>query len=436
MESLFLMELENQPCSNRLLKVRLARKWLETGEDDSVLGLNLIMNDQYDNRMHCWIPSPIFVEMDKAFVKGGLYSIGNFLITPYTGKYRCFEAGLHIVFTITTVISPLIEPFYVVGIIEDVKYPQIVSNRNNNQQIIRDFVITDLVDCVKVRFWDQFALHFDTLFSEATVRPIIITTISSCKMNRNNYSGVTTLTNMPATSIHMNSNCPRAETLRNSSKREGQDDNNVDDEYESGRHESLEKSLTNLNIGISKILRKVGELSCSYKEFAENFELEQKYLRDELKMLSSKREGQDDNNVDDEYESGRHESLEKSLTNLNIGISKILRKVGELSCSYKEFAENFELEQKYLRDELKMLSSKREGQDDNNADDEYESGRHEALEKSLTNLNIGISKILRKVGELNCSYKEFAENFELEQKYLRDELKMLRSTADHLKKYI
>ena len=61
--------------------------------------------------MHCWIPSPIFVEMDKAFVKGGLYAIGNFLITPYTGKYRCFEAGLHIVFTINTVISLLIEPF-------------------------------------------------------------------------------------------------------------------------------------------------------------------------------------------------------------------------------------------------------------------------------------------------------------------------------------
>ncbi|KAL1823394.1 hypothetical protein ACET3Z_010172 [Daucus carota] len=249
--------------------------------------------------------------MDKAFVKGGLYAIGNFLITPYTGKYRCFEAGLHIVFTITTVISPLIEPFCsiaeevfnftnlknipaalehdshlidVVGIIEDVKYPQIVSNRNNNQQIYRDFVITDLVDSVKVRFWDHFALHFDTLYNEATVRPVIIT-ISSCKMNRNNYSGVTTLTNMPATSIHMNGNCPRAATLRHSSKPEGFDDNNADDEYESGRHEALEKSLTNLNIGISKILRKVGELSCSYKEFAENLELEQKYLRDELKML-------------------------------------------------------------------------------------------------------------------------------------------------------
>ncbi|WOH15013.1 hypothetical protein DCAR_0934543 [Daucus carota subsp. sativus] len=235
MESLFLMELENQPCSNRLLKVRLARKWLETGEDDFVLGLNLIMNDQYN--------IPAALEHD----------------------------------------SNLID---VVGIIEDVKYPQIVSNRNNNQQIFRDFVITDLGDCVKVRFWDHFALHFDTLFSEATVRPVIIT-ISSCKMNRNNYSGVTTLTNMPATSIHMNGNCPRAETLRNSSKPEGQDDNNADDEYESGRQEALEKSLTNLNIGISKILRKVGELSCSYKEFAENFELEQKYLRDELKMLRS-----------------------------------------------------------------------------------------------------------------------------------------------------
>ena len=46
MESLFLMELENEPCTDRVIKVRLARKWLETEEDGSVVGLNLILNEQ------------------------------------------------------------------------------------------------------------------------------------------------------------------------------------------------------------------------------------------------------------------------------------------------------------------------------------------------------------------------------------------------------
>ncbi|KAL1811305.1 hypothetical protein ACET3Z_021370 [Daucus carota] len=212
MESLFLMELENEPCTDRVIRVRLAWKWLETEDDGSVVGLNLILNEQSGNRMHCWVPSPLFLDLDKAFVKGGLYVIRNFLIIPYTVKYRCFEAGLHLVLTTTSVVLPSWSND-VVGIIEDVKYPQIISNRKNNQQIYRDFVITDLVESVKVRFWDQFALHFDNLLNEASVRPVIII-ISSCKMNRNNYNGVTTLTNMPATIISMNGNCSRVDDLR------------------------------------------------------------------------------------------------------------------------------------------------------------------------------------------------------------------------------
>ena len=59
--------------------------------------------------MHCWVPSPLFLDLDKAFVKGGLYVIRNFLIIPYTVKYRCFEAGLHLVLTTTSVVLPVME---------------------------------------------------------------------------------------------------------------------------------------------------------------------------------------------------------------------------------------------------------------------------------------------------------------------------------------
>ncbi|WOH04029.1 hypothetical protein DCAR_0623434 [Daucus carota subsp. sativus] len=199
MESLFLMELENEPCTDRVIRVRLAWKWLETEDDGSVVGLNLILNEQ--SMFRSWFA----------------FSTHNY--------FRCFAVmeqwcsipeeifGFFNLKNIPAALEQDSNLIDVVGIIEDVKYPQIISNRKNNQQIYRDFVITDLVESVKVRFWDQFALHFDNLLNEASVRPVIII-ISSCKMNRNNYNGVTTLTNMPATIISMNGNCSRVDDLR------------------------------------------------------------------------------------------------------------------------------------------------------------------------------------------------------------------------------
>lgn len=66
---------------------------------------------------------------------------------------------------------------------------------------------------VTVLFWDNFAKSFHYALSQAdTFPPAII--ISCACLKRNNYSGITHLSNVPATVFYINPNCERVDTLR------------------------------------------------------------------------------------------------------------------------------------------------------------------------------------------------------------------------------
>lgn len=136
-----------------------------------------------------------------------------------------------------------------VGIIQSVKNWQYVTNERLEGSSYVDFKITDLmyVSCcrsnliiflknffkffmlfrkcsfrifpillskkVQVRLWDDFAKEFHKSLSEANVFPAVII-LSSAKANRNNYTGISTLTNVSATAFYINGNCESIDKLR------------------------------------------------------------------------------------------------------------------------------------------------------------------------------------------------------------------------------
>ncbi|KAK1404909.1 hypothetical protein POM88_004514 [Heracleum sosnowskyi] len=175
------------------------------------------------------------------FVDGENYEICNFTVAPYTEKYKCFESDIQIVLTNLTVVTPDEENYSVipdnifhftnlkhfvdateednhlidiVGIVDDIKPMKYVTNIRNGDQYFMEFVVTDLMHRVTVFFWNELASSFQNAFNQAADEPVIIV-ISCCRMICNNYNGVMTIKNMPATTFDMNVNCEQVDTLRN-----------------------------------------------------------------------------------------------------------------------------------------------------------------------------------------------------------------------------
>ncbi|KAK1401323.1 hypothetical protein POM88_000928 [Heracleum sosnowskyi] len=89
----------------------------------------------------------------------------------------------------------------------------VTQGLNKEHRFIK-FEVTDLIHTVKVCFLDAFAANFENEYNEQIEHPVIVV-ISSCRMIRNNYTGLTTVRNESATSFETNANVERVQTLRN-----------------------------------------------------------------------------------------------------------------------------------------------------------------------------------------------------------------------------
>ncbi|KAL1813303.1 hypothetical protein ACET3Z_023368 [Daucus carota] len=241
MEDSSLAQLQLTESCDLVLRGRIARKWLELDENTgAVLGVNLIMIDSDDKRLHCWISKELFSMFDKLIVPRCIYDIQHYQVSPYTATNRCFRAENHLLFLPNTTAVCVDDPccnisldvynFFdlkniasadtrnsyltdVVGIIDHVGEICRVTSSPKGNKIFLDFCITDLITDVKVRFWDNFALSFKKAYAESSEHPTIVI-ISSSQLKRNEYNGSSHVRSVSATHFCFNANVSRVHHLR------------------------------------------------------------------------------------------------------------------------------------------------------------------------------------------------------------------------------
>lgn len=59
--------------------------------------------------MHGWIKSALLHDLEDKFVAGQMYEIQNFMVAPFTQKYKCFDANTQIILSNLTVVTQLAE---------------------------------------------------------------------------------------------------------------------------------------------------------------------------------------------------------------------------------------------------------------------------------------------------------------------------------------
>lgn len=59
------------------------------------------------DRMHVWTKPSLIRHMDEIFVQGQQYEICNFIVQPFTVKYKCLSSFIQIILTEQTVVRRL-----------------------------------------------------------------------------------------------------------------------------------------------------------------------------------------------------------------------------------------------------------------------------------------------------------------------------------------
>ncbi|XP_074373691.1 uncharacterized protein LOC141714043 [Apium graveolens] len=215
MEYYGLDELSEERNQMSIIKVKVSRKWEEKHPATrDLIGLNLILIDQYYKRIHCWVDRTLMKQYADLLCEGKIYSIDKFSVKAYTGTNRCFEMDHHIILLKSSLISKFDDHYTivppdicmfvnlknihelgnadsalidVVGMVCSVKQEKNITTHSLEGRTYVDFKITHFINKVKVRFWDDVGQEFYNSFSQATVLPAAII-IASAKLRRNNYT--------------------------------------------------------------------------------------------------------------------------------------------------------------------------------------------------------------------------------------------------------
>ncbi|KAL1831892.1 hypothetical protein ACET3Z_001543 [Daucus carota] len=94
------------------IRVRVSRKWAQLRANGQTFGINMILVDENDVRIHAWMKSSIISRLDDSLVEGGVFQIENFSVRRYGENERnqCFTGDKRIFFTESTVLMPCIQP--------------------------------------------------------------------------------------------------------------------------------------------------------------------------------------------------------------------------------------------------------------------------------------------------------------------------------------
>ncbi|KAL1806428.1 hypothetical protein ACET3Z_029496 [Daucus carota] len=218
------------------IKVRVIRVWdsYSTRGKKEFKGRNMLLLDDKHNRMHAFIWPNYFEEFKNSLQEGKIYAIRNFAVKNYRKEsLRCTKSDKQIWFSNYTKVTPaLIDErsekmirqnefdFFdlgetgellaqednnhlidIIGVLKDRDTLRRKMVENDVEQRSFRFTITDGSSSLKLCFWDDMAVSFDSALRNEIETPIIII-VASCRLNL--YQGEPYASNVAATRFFIN----------------------------------------------------------------------------------------------------------------------------------------------------------------------------------------------------------------------------------------
>ncbi|KAL1822219.1 hypothetical protein ACET3Z_008997 [Daucus carota] len=224
---------------NYRIKVMVSRKWNGSFYNKHGWnGIHMLILDNKSCRMHCVVPSTLRTDLSEDLIEGAAYEFTNIMVSTYKGKYKCCDDEFHIVLSDETIIRPLynyhdITPkeifkftdictlekssfqddhcLDVIGFVSDKESLDMFVRENSEEEPYLDFVMTDNLYKVKVRFTGEFAIACNSSFTKNSTsnKHNTIVALSSCKMVLNRLTNETYLSNAPSTKFFINDDIPQ-----------------------------------------------------------------------------------------------------------------------------------------------------------------------------------------------------------------------------------
>ncbi|KAK1393021.1 hypothetical protein POM88_012077 [Heracleum sosnowskyi] len=233
-------ELQPIPYFSGKIKVKVSRRCNLSQQGG---GLTIILIDEREKRMHAWIPSQLINKFSNHLLVGETYEMRNFLVTPFTAKYKCLEAHKRIVITQLTRVTTLppfervlqdevfhfthfyalMENYFqdshcidVVGILHKRKRLRSLTNKRNEEQTYLDLVLSNTVTQVKVRLWEEIALQCNIALNNTSLQHVqqVILILSTGRMIKDKYTGEITIYDSPVSKFYINHDMGIVRTLR------------------------------------------------------------------------------------------------------------------------------------------------------------------------------------------------------------------------------
>ncbi|KAL1811298.1 hypothetical protein ACET3Z_021363 [Daucus carota] len=103
-----LKDLEEHAGSTGEVRVRVSRIWNHYLPNWTVAGINLILVDEFNGRIHAWLNSVFFKKQREHFEEGKTIVIQNFVVRKYKAGLtrKCFSNDKHISLTNSTTVTP------------------------------------------------------------------------------------------------------------------------------------------------------------------------------------------------------------------------------------------------------------------------------------------------------------------------------------------
>ncbi|KAK1385260.1 hypothetical protein POM88_022995 [Heracleum sosnowskyi] len=227
----------NPGSYNWNVKVRIVRSWRGVSfSGEEFKGLNLLLLDDKNIRMHAFVPGNIIENHEDKFSEGNICKISNFSVKQYKPdeKFRSINSDKQIILTTYSKVEKIYPDdmlipknmfdFYdlcdlsditndnlyltdVIGVIQrDLPLAKVMNRFNNIQSQVK-FTIVDGRASVNVTFWDSIADEFVKAISNETGFPIIIiiasAKVTSWQGSKHSTSQVE-LSNVSATKFYLN----------------------------------------------------------------------------------------------------------------------------------------------------------------------------------------------------------------------------------------
>uniref|UniRef100_A0A161ZNE1 Replication protein A 70 kDa DNA-binding subunit B/D first OB fold domain-containing protein n=1 Tax=Daucus carota subsp. sativus TaxID=79200 RepID=A0A161ZNE1_DAUCS len=214
----------NTSRTNWRVKVRVTRMWPSGSKasngNDGIKGYNLILLDDDNCHVHAYVYADNWKKLSGPIVEGGLYILSNFFTREALGSLKLVSSKIIINVSLATSVELIPEDDFmilfhkfefvdlselfslanVIRAVEDFEKLSIIGTMFGDREIVK-FRLTDGRHTHQVTVWGKLAVSTNSVFTEATEKPVIAI-LSSTKLKI--FKNSVQISTLPSSRVYMN----------------------------------------------------------------------------------------------------------------------------------------------------------------------------------------------------------------------------------------